>query len=98
MKVDSVLDRLARNRTILANERTFLAYTRTSIMLAVSSITLIKFLGEELLFVIIGILLLLIAVACVVFGLLRYRTMNSRIAQTKISELIAEGDSDDRAL
>lgn len=40
-------DRLALNRTVLANERTLLAYVRTAMMLAVSGFTLIQvFPGE----------------------------------------------------
>lgn len=98
MKANRVLNDLARNRTILANERTFLSYIRTSIMLAVSGVTLIKFFGSELHFLIVGIALLPIAFAFVLFGFIHYRAMCRRIAKISIQEIGTEANEQDRAL
>lgn len=40
-------DQLALDRTRLANERTFLAYLRAAILIAVSSVTIIKLFPEQ---------------------------------------------------
>ena len=96
MKEDSVLNRLARNRTILANERTFLAYIRTSIMIGVSGVTFIKLLGDQLHFLIFGMVQLPIAVVIAVFGFMRYRTMNKRIVKTEIPDFSGEGEKVNR--
>jgi putative membrane protein len=95
MKEDSALVRLANSRSILANERTFLAYIRTSIMFAVSAVTLIKFLGNEMHFLIVGILLLPVAVACAAFGFVRHRIMSKHIAQITNPEPSASTDADE---
>jgi putative membrane protein len=89
MKDGAVLNKLARHRTVLANERTLLAYARTAIMLAVSGITLIKFFGDGLYLMIIGITLLPVSFALMGFGFWRYRVMCKRIAKTD-----PESDSD----
>jgi inner membrane protein YidH len=91
MKEDSTLNKLARNRTVLANERTFLAYIRTSIMFAVSGITLIKFYGRQTHFLFGGIVLLAAAVAFAGLGFLKYRAMGKRVART-MPELDDESD------
>jgi putative membrane protein len=78
-KEDSLLNRLARNRTILANERTFLAYIRTSIMFAISGVTLIKLFSTEYYIVILGYALLPVALINYIVGMLRYRKMCRRI-------------------
>jgi putative membrane protein len=82
MNASNILNKLARNRTVLANERTLLAYVRTAIMLAVSGITLIKFFENELYLMITGVALLPIALASVAFGFWRYRIMCKRITKT----------------
>jgi putative membrane protein len=82
MKEDSILNRLARNRTVLANERTFLAYIRTSIMFAISGVTLIKFFTGEFSIVMIGYILLPIAIINFFVGLIRYNKMIKRITET----------------
>ena len=82
MREDTTLNRLARNRTVLANERTFLAYIRTSIMFAVSGITIIKFYADELYLLIGGVVLLAVGIACTGIGLVRYRTMGRLVEQT----------------
>ena len=84
MKEDSILNRLARNRTILANERTFLAYIRTSIMFGISGVTLIKLFNTEFYVVFLGFALLPIAVINFIVGFYRYRTMITHINETNI--------------
>ena len=86
MKDVSVLNTLAMSRTILANERTFLAYIRTAIMVAVSGVTLIKFFGDEMHFLIFGIALLPVAFVIAGYGFWRYRTMCRRIVKTMSPE------------
>ena len=44
-----VCDRLALERTLLANERTLLAYVRTAIMLAATGVTLLNLYNDRLL-------------------------------------------------
>lgn len=78
----SVLNKLARNRTVLANERTLLAYIRTAIMLAISGITLIKFFGTEFYLMLTGLLLVPVAFVVIGFGFWRYRVMCKRIVKT----------------
>ena len=63
---------LATQRTILANERTFLAYIRTAIMILVSSVTLIKLLGNDPFMLYTGIGLLPIGLATGLAGFIRY--------------------------
>ena len=98
MNAANVLNNLARSRTILANERTFLAYIRTAIMLAVSGVTVIKLFADELYFLISGIILLPVAVAAVVFGLIRYRAMCKYITNITIQETGTKNDSADCSL
>jgi putative membrane protein len=83
MREDSILNKLARNRTILANERTFLAFIRTSIMFGISGVTLIKLFSTEIYIVIIGYALLPIAAINFLVGFLRYRKMIQHISETK---------------
>jgi putative membrane protein len=85
-KEDSLLNRLARNRTILANERTFLAYIRTSIMFAISGVTLIKLFSTEYYIMIIGYALLPVALLNYIVGMLRYRKMCRRITEMEDHE------------
>ena len=82
MKEDSILNRLARNRTVLANERTFLAYIRTSIMFGISGVTIIKLFTTDFYMVIFGYSLLPIAIINLIVGLVRYRKMIQRITET----------------
>jgi len=83
-KEDSILNRLARNRTVLANERTFLAYIRTSIMFAISGVTLIKFFTSEFYIVILGYSLLPVALINFIVGYIRYQKMIRLISETEI--------------
>ena len=73
-------DYLAKDRTLLANERTFLAWVRTAIMLGVSGVTLIKLLGHEISFMIIGVILLPAAGTAVLLGYLRFLSMRRQIS------------------
>ncbi len=65
-------DRLALDRTLLANERTLLAYVRTAMMLAVSGITLIKLFPKEMAAEWSGWGLLTLAPVVVGFGVRRF--------------------------
>ena len=85
-KEDSVLNKLARNRTVLANERTFLAYIRTSIMFAISGVTLIKFFSTEFYIILLGYLLLPVALINFVIGYLRYHKMIRQISETEVQK------------
>jgi putative membrane protein len=85
-KEDSILNKLARNRTVLANERTFLAYIRTSIMFAISGVTLIKFFSTEFYIVLLGYLLLPVALINYIVGNIRYHKMIKRISETEIQK------------
>jgi hypothetical protein len=62
-------------------------------MLAVSGVTVIKLFGDELYFLISGIILLPVAVAFVVFGLIRYRAMCRYVTKITIQEEGTENDS-----
>ena len=74
----SLADKLAVERTNLANERTFLAYFRTSIALLAGGIT---FLGLELLENVsdLGYFLLVLSPGVLITGVVRYRVVQKRI-------------------
>lgn len=86
-------DNLARERTMLANERTLLAYVRTSIILAVSGVTVLKLLGDELHFLIIGIVLIPVAIFVALFGYFRFSRMRARIEKEGNPEPVTGVDS-----
>lgn len=65
-------DRLALDRTLLANERTLLAYIRTAIMLGVSGFTLIKLFPNELAATGPGGVLMVLALVVAVLGGYRF--------------------------
>lgn len=65
-------DRLAIDRTLLANERTLLAYIRTAIMLAVSGVTLIKLFPGERVVQLLGWCLLPLALVFAAIGVWRF--------------------------
>ena len=71
----SVRDRLAVQRTILANERTILAYARTAIMLVASGATLLKLYGHETFSVIFGCTLILAGIGVAALGTTRFRKL-----------------------
>ncbi len=74
-------DRLALDRTLMANERSLLSYTRTSLAFAGGGVTVLHFLSEGLLAKFFGISLLAISITSVVVGIYRYRLFNSKIEQ-----------------
>ena len=68
-------DRLAKNRTILANERTLLAYVRTAIMLAVSGVTVLRILRNEQFYLFVGAGLILLAALVGLYGAFRFQRL-----------------------
>ncbi len=71
-------ERLALDRTMLANERTFLAYARTSMVFVVSSVTLLKLFEGNRIANIVGLALIPCAIAVGLIGLVRcYRLSRS---------------------
>jgi putative membrane protein len=73
-------DRLAIDRTKLANERTFLAYVRSAIMLFISGVTLVKLFADDAVVVQLGVALIPASVAIVLFGGVRFHHMKRRLA------------------
>jgi len=73
-------DRLAKNRTILANERTLLAYVRTAIMLAVSGVTVLRILRGEQFYLFVGAGLILLAVFVGLYGAFRFQRLARRLS------------------
>ena len=65
-------DHLAYDRTELALERTMLAYLRTVFLLLTTGITVIKLLGNDPFFLILGITLLPAAILIFAFGVRRF--------------------------
>jgi putative membrane protein len=74
----NLTDRLATDRTILANERTFLAYVRTALSLIVAGVFSIKFFDSVVLEVI-GWMFIVAGAATCVIGVRRYRRTNQFI-------------------
>ena len=72
-------DRLAIDRTNLANERTLLAYVRTAFMLMVAGATAIKALPGDRVAVSTGWVLLACGLIICVFGMTRFRTVRKRL-------------------
>jgi uncharacterized membrane protein YidH (DUF202 family) len=66
------IDRLALNRTHMANERTFLAYVRTAFSLILIGIALVRFF-EDPFFVYLGLLSLVGATAILIVGVFSWR-------------------------
>jgi len=76
----SIADCLAIERTVMANERTLLAYFRSSLAVLVVGVTIIKFFASQGM-VILGYLLLVVGVACITIGLMRFTEMYHRISE-----------------
>lgn len=74
-------DRLALDRTHLANERTLLAYVRTAFMLLAGGATAIKALPGDRVAFVTGWILLTWGVLIVLFGGWRFRTIRRRVVQ-----------------
>ena len=68
-------ERLALNRTVLANERTLLAYARTAIMIVATGATLLKLAGGEPVQVATGGVLIGAGVGLAVWGAFRCRRL-----------------------
>jgi putative membrane protein len=81
MNADDLIlrDRLALDRTHLANERTLLAYVRTSFMLVIAGATAIKAFSDDRLVVASGWALLACGVAMGLFGAWRFAVVRQRI-------------------
>lgn len=75
----SVRDRLAIERTLMANERTLLAYVRTAIMIVVTGATLLKFYGELPLPAASGWALIIAGIGVAIFGASRFRKLASSL-------------------
>ena len=75
-------DKLAIDRTRLANERTLLSWLRTALMLLVSGATLLKLFNGVLAMQIVGAVLIPIGFVTGTFGVLRYRKTCARISAT----------------
>ncbi|MEJ2183872.1 MAG: DUF202 domain-containing protein [Nitrospirota bacterium] len=73
-------DRLAENRTDLANQRTFLAYVRTALTLFVAGVTFIRFFGTPII-VVTGWVLLPLGLYTLVRGVLSFRRMTRLIKE-----------------
>jgi putative membrane protein len=81
LKIEELIlrDRLALDRTHLANERTLLAYIRTAFMLIVAGATAIKALPGDRVAVVSGWVLLAVGALVLLFGAGRFRTLRRRI-------------------
>lgn len=76
-------DKLAIDRTRLANERTLLSWLRTALVLLISGATLLKLFEGVLAMQIVGAVLIPIGFVTGTFGLLRYRKTCARISATR---------------
>lgn len=68
-----IRDRLAIQRSRLANERTLLSYARSSVVFLVSGITILKLFMNDKALVILAELLIISAVVTCVLGVIFYR-------------------------
>ena len=74
-------DRLAVQRTHLANERTLLAYLRTAIMLGASGVTLLKLFPESPQWRIVGLSLIPTALLIAVVSIVRFVQLRCKITK-----------------
>ncbi|MFW6044598.1 MAG: YidH family protein [Planctomycetota bacterium] len=74
----SLNERLALDRTIMANERTLLAYLRSGLALLLAGATIIHFARGDW-FRYLGVLSLPAGIATIIIAVLRYRLMHQRI-------------------
>ncbi|MEX2120308.1 MAG: DUF202 domain-containing protein [Pirellulales bacterium] len=77
-------DRLAVDRTVLANERTLLSYVRTALALVIMGVTALHFWDAPLVRLA-GVLTILLAGLILVVGMGRYRRMQRRVASAGAS-------------
>jgi len=78
-------DRLAENRTVLANERTFLSYVRTALALFAAGVSFIKFFDSALI-VLVGWALLPAGIYTLVKGVVSFRNMNRVMQEEEHAE------------
>ena len=76
-------DKLARDRTMMANERTLLAYVRTSILLGVSSVSLLKLFPDNSLTMWTAIGLVPVVIAVALLGIRRFARFSRAMAELK---------------
>ncbi len=74
-----IRDRLALDRTVLANERTILAYIRTSLVLFGGGVTLIKLFPGQPIVIGTGYMFIGIAVFTFFFGFTRFIAMHASL-------------------
>lgn len=79
----SLSDRLAIDRTVLANERTFLAYLRTALGLAALGATALKVFGDELFYRVIGVACLAVAPLLLLWGARRFLRVRRDLASRR---------------
>lgn len=74
-------DKLAENRTQMANQRTFLSFVRTALMLFATGITFIKLFAADPLLLFAGWVLLPISAVVLALGLRLYLKMKREIKE-----------------
>ncbi len=74
-------DRLAVDRTHMANERTLLAYLRTAIMIGASGITLVKIYPQSQFWRTFGLALIPIAIVLSVISFIRFFKLRCKITR-----------------
>jgi putative membrane protein len=75
-----IRDQLARQRTELANERTLLAYIRTGLGFVIVGVPAVWWIDHPYIQVL-GGLSLVVGAGCVAFGIRRFMTVRSLVAQ-----------------
>jgi putative membrane protein len=78
-------DYLAADRTVLANERTFMAFIRTAIAVAAAGASLMHFFDSGVTMVG-GIILLVLAIATLVWGLQRFLHYRRHLAMLGMTD------------
>lgn len=76
----SINDRLAVERTSMANERTLLSYIRTSLALLAAGLTILKFFTSSGMHML-GYMLIPAGVGTLMVGLMNFYEVRSRLAQ-----------------
>jgi putative membrane protein len=79
-------DKLAVDRTVLANQRTLLAFLRAAILLVASGITFLKLFAADLVLRVIGIITIPVSILIACLGVINYLMMKRKIE--KVSEKI----------
>ena len=77
-----IRDKLAKDRTELANERTFLSFIRTAIMIFASGITFIKVFFEDKILVVLGWFLIPVSFIFFIIGLFVFKKTRKKINET----------------